>query len=165
MSAQSLRRRGLVLLLGAAAILVLVLVLVRPLDPLSAVWNPLLAGLAFTAAAASTGHHSPLRRPGPVVALWGLAQLAPNPLDLPVGPCTTAMLGIGGLVTASFATRGFAVSPASVAAPAVFLGIGQYLNSTWPGSLITFWTAGLALLWGIVELGNATRVSGARTSP
>jgi hypothetical protein len=24
----------------------------------------------------------------------------------------------------------------------------------WPGSLITFWTAGLALLWGIVELGE-----------
>jgi hypothetical protein len=64
MSAQSLRRRGLVLLLGRAAILVLV----QPLGPLGHVWNPLLAGLAFTAAAASTGRRSPLWGAGLVVA-------------------------------------------------------------------------------------------------
>ncbi len=161
MPAQYLRRRGLVLLVGGAAILVLV----RPLGPLGHVWNPLLVGLAFTAAAASTGRRSPLWGAGLVVAFWGLAQLVAGPLDLRVGPFATAMLGVGGLIAAFLATRGFAVSPASVAAPAVFLGLGQYLNSTYPGSLITFWTAGLALLWGVVELGNATRTRRARTFP
>ena len=98
-SARSLRRRGLVLLLEGAAILVLV----RPLGRLDHVW----------------------------------------------------FLG----------TTGFAVSAASVAAPAVFLGLGAYLSSTYPGLLITFWIAGLALLWGTVELGNATRAHRAGTSP
>ncbi len=80
--------------------------LVRPLGPLDHVWNPLLVGLAFTAAAASTGRRSPLWGAGLVVAFWGLAQLVAGPLDLRVGPFATAMLGVGGLVAAFLATRG-----------------------------------------------------------
>ncbi len=60
-------------------------------------------------------------------------------------------------MAADLASRGFAVSPASVAAPVVFIGLGQYVHSTFPGAELTVYTAGLALLWGVVELVNSTR--------
>lgn len=149
MSAQDLRRRGLVLLLGAAVIVVLV----QPIGPLDYYWNPLLVGLAFTAAAALTGRRSPLWGAGLVVAFWGLSQAIAVPLSLSWGgPFSTVMIGVGGLVAAWLARRGFAVSPAGVAAPVLFIGLGQYLHRTFPGAEITVYTAGLALGWGVVEL-------------
>lgn len=159
MLAQDLRKRGMVLLVGAAVIAVLV----QPIGPLDHYWNPLLVGLAFTAAAALSGRHSPLWGPGLVVAFWGLSKVIAVPLSLSWGgPFSTAMIGVGGLVAAYLAARGFAVSPVSVAAPVVFIGLGQYVHSTFPGAEITVYTAGLALVWGVVELVNSTRRSGHR---
>ena len=157
MSAQDLRKRGIVLLVGAAVIALLV----RPIGPLDHYWNPLLVGLAFTAAAAFTGRRSPLWGAGLVVAFWGLSKVIAVPLSLSWGgPFSTAMIGVGGLVAAYLAGRGFAVSPASVAAPVVFIGVGQFVHSTFPGAEITVYTAGLALVWGVVELLNSTRMRG-----
>ncbi len=161
MSAHDLRRRGIVLLIGAAVIAVLV----KPIGPLDYYWNPLLVGLAFTAAAALTGRRSPLWGAGLVVAFWGLSKVIAVPLSLSWGgPFSTAMIGVGGLVAAYLASRGFAVSPASVAAPVVFIGLGQYVHSTFPGAEITVYTAGLALVCGIVELLNSTRKSSASSA-
>lgn len=157
-SAHDLRKRGIVLLIGAAVIAVLV----QPIGPLDYPWNPLLVGLAFTAAAAFTGRRSPLWGAGLVVSFWGLAEVIAVPLSLSWhGPFSMAMIGVGGLVAAHLASRGFAVSPASVAAPVVFIGLGQYVHRAFPGAEITVYTAGLALAWGIVELLHSTRNSGA----
>ena len=152
-SGQHLRRRGIVRLIGAAVIVALV----QPIGPLAYTWNPLLAGLTFTAAAAVTGPRSPLWGAGLVVAFWGLSQVVAVPLGLPGAAFSTGMIGVGGLVAAYLGSRGFAVSPASVAAPVVFIGLGQYLHSTFRGAEITVYTAGLAVAWGIVELLSSLR--------
>lgn len=160
-SPRDLRRRGIVLLVGAAVIALLV----QPFGPLAYHWNPLLVGLVFTAAAASTGRRSPLWGAGLVVAFWGLSQVivaASSPSW--GGPFAIAMIGVGGLVAAGLASRGFAVSPASVAAPAVFIGVGLHLHRALPGPEITAYTVGLALLWGLVEVASAVRKGGARSS-
>jgi len=109
--------------------------LVQPIGPLDHDWDPLLVGLAFTAAAALTGRCSPLWGAGLVVGFWGLSKVIAVPLALTwAGPFSSAMFGVGGLVAADLASRSFAVSPASVAAPVVFIGLGQYVHSTFPGS-------------------------------
>lgn len=154
MSSRDLRTRGIVLLAGAVAIALLV----HPLGPLDHHWNPLLVGLAFLAAAAFTGRRSPLWGAGLVVSSWGLSQVLAVALSLSwAGSFATAMIGVGGLVAAHLASRGFAVSPASVAAPIVFIALGQYVNRTFPGGAVTVYTAGLALVWGVVELVHSVR--------
>jgi hypothetical protein len=67
-------------------------------------------------------------------------------------------IGLGGLIAAALAARGWAVSPASVAWPVVFIGLGQFLNSNTLGSgWITWYTAGLAVVYGVAELLNSSR--------
>lgn len=155
MSPGDMRRRGLVLLVGAAVILLLV----QPMGPLDYYWNPLLVGLAFVAAAAVTGPRSPLWGAGLVVTAWGTAKVIENNVDVSwAGGMTTFAIGLGGLIAAGLASRGWAVSAASVAWPVAFIGIGQFLHSNTLGSgVITWYTVGLAAVYGIAELVNSSR--------
>lgn len=149
-------KRGVVLLAGA---LVIVLV-VQPLGWLDYYWNPFLVGLAFLAAAASTGRRSPLWGAGLVVGAWGLSKVINGNVEWALGgPFSTAMIGVGGLIAAYLVTRGFAISVASVAWPVVFIGLGQSLHSTFKGAEITFYTVGLAVVYGLVMIANSARQS------
>jgi len=155
MAPGDMTKRGIVLLVGAVAILLLV----KEIGPLDYYWNPLLVGVAFLAAAAVTGPRSPLWGAGLVVGFWGVSKVFQNNTDFAwAGSATTAMIGVGGLVGAYLVTRGFAISVASVAFPVVFIGLGQYIHSTFEGWPITGYTAGLAAVYGIAELVNASRV-------
>jgi hypothetical protein len=78
MSPGDMRRRGLVLLAGAAVIVLLV----QPVGALPYYWNPLIVGLAFVAAAAATGPRSPLWGAGLVVSAWGVAKVIENNVDV-----------------------------------------------------------------------------------
>lgn len=156
MAPEDMRRRGIVLIVGAVAIALLV----KQIGPLDYYWNPPLVGLVFLAAAAVTGIRSPLWGAGLVVGFWGAAKILQNTTDLAwTGAFATVCIGLGGLVGAYLLTRGFAVGVASVAWPVVFIGVGQYIHGTYGGWPITAYTAGLAALYGLVEIVNAARVS------
>jgi hypothetical protein len=143
------RRRGVVLVAGG----VVLLLLVRPVGPLAVSWIPLLVGLAFVTAAALTGPRSPLWGPGLVVSAYGTAVVANLYTDVSgAGAWTTVAIGLGGLLAAYLGSRGWAMSAASVASPVVFLGIGQWIAGTAPGGAITWFSAGVTVLYGVVEL-------------
>ena len=150
-----MRRRGVVLFAGAA----LIALLVQPIGPLDYYFNPLLVGLAFVAAAAVTGPRSPLWGAGLVVSAWGTAKVIENNLDVSwAGGMTTLAIGLGGLIAAYLASRGWAVNAASVAWPVAFIGVGQFLHSNTLGSgAITWYTIGLAVVYGAAELVNSSR--------
>lgn len=150
-----LRRRALVLLAGA----IVIVVAIRPVGPLDFYWNPLLVGLAFVAAAAVAGPRSPLWGAGLVLSAWGSSKVIENNVHVDwAGGMTMIAVGLGGLLAAWLATRGWAVTPASVAWPVVFIGLGQFLHSNTPGSgAITWYTAGLTALYGVIQLVMAAR--------
>lgn len=155
MSGGDMRRRGLILLAGAVAIVLLV----QPIGFLDYYVNPLLVGLAFVAAAAATGPGSPLWGAGLVVTAWGAAKVIESNVEVTwAGGMTTLAIGLGGLIAAYLGSRGWAVSPASVAWPVVFIGVGQFIHSNTLGSgSITWYTSGLAAVYGIAELVNSAR--------
>ncbi len=163
MSAGDMRRRGLILLAGAVAIVFLV----QPIGFLDYNFNPLLVGLAFLAAAAATGPRSPLWGAALVTTAWGVAQQIASIVDVSwAGGMTTLAIGLGGLIAAYLATRGWSVSPASVAWPVVFIGVGQFVHSNTleTGSAavdgaVTWYVAGLAAVYGVAELVNSSRQS------
>ena len=157
MSKGDMRRRGLVLLGGA----IVIALLVKPIGPLDYYFNPLLIGLAFVAAAAVTGPRSPLWGAGLVLSAWGTSKVIENNIEVGwAGGMTTLAIGLGALLAAYLATRGWAVSAASVAWPVVFIGLGQFLHSNTLGSgLITWYTIGLAAVYGVAELVNSSRQS------
>ncbi len=155
MAPADMRKRGIVLLVGAVAIALLV----KEIGPLDYYWNPPLVGLVFLAAAAVTGPRSPLWGAGLVVGFWGLSKILQSNTDWAwTGAFSTVAIGLGGLLAAYLVTRGFAISVASIAWPVVFIGIGQYVHSFegWP---ITAYTCGLAAVYGVAELANAARIS------
>ena len=142
-------RRGLALLAGGVALLLLV----RPVGPLAYPWIPLLVGLAFVAAAALTGPRSPLWGPGLVVSAYGTAEVVDLYTDVPgSGAWTLVAIGLGGLLAAALGSRGWAMSAASVAAPVVFLGVGQWIAGQGPAGAITWVSAGVTVLYGVAEL-------------
>jgi hypothetical protein len=155
MSGGDMRRRGLILLAGAVAIVLLV----QPIGFLDYYFNPLLVGLAFLAAAAATGPRSPLWGAGLVVTAWGVAKVIENSVEVSwAGGMSTLAIGLGGLIAAYLGTRGWAVSAASVAWPVAFIGVGQFLHgNTLDSGTITYYTAGLAAVYGIAELVNSSR--------
>ncbi len=160
MSGGDMRRRGLILLAGAVAIVLLV----QPIGFLDYYFNPLLIGLAFLAAAAATGPRSPLWGAGLVTTAWGVAKVIENNVEVSwAGGMTMLALGLGGLIAAYLATRGWSVSPASVAWPVAFIGIGIFIHSntldTSAAGAITFFIAGLAAVYGVAELVNSSRQS------
>ncbi|MCA1720975.1 MAG: hypothetical protein LC779_07730 [Actinobacteria bacterium] len=156
MAPADMRKRGIVLLVGA----VVIALLVKEIGPLDYYWNPPLVGLVFLAAAAVTGIRSPLWGAGLVVGFWGAAKILQNNTGLAwTGAFTTVCIGLGGLLAAYLVTRGFAIGVASIAWPVVFIGVGQYIHGTYSGWPITAYTAGLAALYGVVEIVNASRVS------
>jgi hypothetical protein len=160
MSAGDMRRRGLILLAGAVAIVLLI----QPIGFLDYYFNPLLIGLAFLAAAAATGPRSPLWGAGLVTTAWGVAKVIQNNVEVSwAGGMTTLAIGLGGLIAAYFATRGWAVSPASVAWPVVFIGLGQSFHGNTidagAAGAITFFIAGLAAVYGVAEFVNSSRQS------
>jgi len=150
----ALRRRGLALIAGG----IVLLLLVRPIGPLAYPWIPLLVGLAFVAAAALTGPRSPLWGPGLVVSAYGTAEVVDHVTEVPgAGAWTTVAIGLGGLLAAFLGGRGWAMSPASVASPVVFIGIGQWIAGNAPAGTITWFSAGVTVVYGIAELITSQR--------
>jgi hypothetical protein len=119
----------------------------------------LLVGLAFLAAAALTGPRSPLWGAGLVVNAWGTATVIENSVEVSwAAGMTTLALGLGGLIAAYLGTRGWAVSPASIAWPVVFVGLGQFFCSNTLGrGAITWYAVALAAVYGLAELAQSTR--------
>ena len=148
------RRRGVALLVGG----VVLLLLVRPIGPLAVFWIPVLVGLVFVLAAALTGPQSPLWGPGLVVSAYGTAEVVRLYTDVPgAGAWTIVAIGLGGLLAASLGSRGWAMSAASVASPVVFIGIGQWIAGSTPGGTITWFSAGVTVLYGVAELASSLR--------
>ncbi len=163
--------RGLVLLAGAAVLITTV----KPIGSLPYYYNPVVTGATFTLAALVSGRRSPLLGSGIVVLAWGLSHVIvahafPSAgMGMGMGGHTSAwsfaladtMLGVGAVVAALLASRGFAISPLSVAAPIVFIGLGEYVHGTY-GSAITGTLCALTAAWGVEEIARALL---ARRSP
>lgn len=130
MAPSDMRKRGIVLLVGAAVMALVI----KDVGPLDYYWNPPLVGLVFLAAAALTGPRSPLWGAGLIVGFWGASKILQNNSEFAwAGPFSTAAIGLGGLLAAYLVTRGFSISVASIAWPVVFIGVGQYVHSTYAG--------------------------------
>lgn len=153
-----LRRRGLALVAGG----LVVLLVVRPIGPLAVNWLPLLVGLSFLAAAASTGPRSPLWGPGLVVSAYGSAEVVNLYTDVSGGGAWTIVaLGLGGLLAAFAGSRGWAIGAAGVASPVVFVGIGQWIAGTAPAGTITWFSVSVTVLYGVAELLASQRAAAA----
>lgn len=198
-------RRGVVLILGAAALFLAV----KPWGVLAYPYVPVITGAAFTLAAAVSGRRSPLWGAGLVVLFWGAGvNIASRvwPTAGGMGMSATSshaaaatggmtgmgsthsmhhigaaamassghpsawafafpmvMLGLGGVLAAVLAQRGFSVSPLSVSFPIVFIGVGEYIHGTY-GSWITATFALLTLCWGAWEVTQGVRQRSATSS-
>jgi hypothetical protein len=143
------QRRGVALIAGGLVLLLLV----RPVGPLAFSWIPLLVGLAFVTAAALTGPRSPLWGPGLVVSAYGTAEVVNLYTDVSgAGAWTIVAIGLGGLLAAYLGSRGWAMSAASVTSPVVFIGVGQWIAGNAPSGTITWFSAGVTVLYGLAEL-------------
>ena len=152
------RRRGVALVAGG----IVLLLLVQPIGPLTVFWIPLLVGLAFVTAAALTGPRSPLWGPGLVVSAYGTAEVVRLFTDVSgAGAWTIVAIGLGGLLAAFLGSRGWAMSAASVASPVVFIGIGQWIAGNAPSGAITWFSAGVTVLYGVAELVSSRRARSA----
>lgn len=147
------RRRGAVLLVGA----IVVILAVKPVGPLDYVWVPILTGLTFLLAAVAAGRRSPLWGPGLVVTAWGIGQwISSNAHDTVSsfhwsGAFVYVLLGGAALLAAWMSTRGFGVSPFSIGAAIVFIGVGVLVHSNW-GSALTPVFCALTAVWGLWEI-------------
>ena len=138
------------------------MLLVRPFGPLAYSWIPLFVGLAFVTAAALTGPRSPLWGPGLVVSAYGAAEVVNLYTDVPgAGAWTLVAIGLGGLLAAGLGSRGWAMSAASVASPVVFIGVGQWIAGNAPSGTITWFSAGVTVLYGVAELISSRRARSA----
>ncbi len=153
------QRRGVALIAGGLVLLLLV----RPVGPLKIQWIPLLVGLAFVAAAASTDPRSPLWVPGVVVSAYGTADVVNLSTDVSgAGAWTIVAIGLGGLLAAHLGSRGWAMSAASVASPVVFIGVGQWIAGNAPTGTVTWFSAAVTLLYGVAQFVVSRRTAGAR---
>jgi hypothetical protein len=158
------RRRGVALLLGGVA----VLLLVGKDRPLEFLWLPLVTGLAYLLAAAAGGRGGDLWGPGLVVTGFGVG------VGLTVGgplggelfsPVVLTAVGAGA-VLAMLVPR---VSGMSVAAAVLLSGVFFLLTERGPTEVFRspLVYAGLLALWGLWELrpDDAARSAPAASRP
>lgn len=147
------RRRAPILLMGAAAVGVLV-GSGRPLDFL---WLPLLTGLVYLAAAAAGGRDGALWGPACVVTGFGVG------VGLTVGgplggelfsPVVLTCVGAGAVVAMLLPRLGIAVDGLSVAAAVLLSGVFFLLSERGPTEVFRspLVYAALLALWGLWEL-------------
>lgn len=153
------RLRGAVLLVGAAALFLLV-----DAGPVPYRWFPFLIGVVYLVAAAAGRSRSALWTPGLTLlavgltdGLW-LASRSGNSFELLA--LTALSLGTGGLLAALLGERaGFQISASSVALSVLLYGgfalidargIAPFTQHAWP-------YAALLALWGLVELLRPTQ--------
>ncbi|HVM28010.1 MAG TPA: hypothetical protein VM433_10115 [Mycobacteriales bacterium] len=150
---------GAALLAGAALTVVLV-----DLGPVGYHWLPLLLGGTYLAAAAAGGSRGRLWAPGLVLAgvgatigLWFEAGRGGD--DYRLLPLVVLGLGLGAVLAALLAERGFAIAPMGVALPVVLFGGFALLDQAAPGPLggRTWPYAALVAAWGLVVVVRARR--------
>ena len=147
------RLRGLVLLAGGLA----VVLLVGDGRPLSFLWLPLVTGLAYLAAAAVGGRDGALW--GPALVVLGLGVGAVLTVDGPFGgalfaPVVLTCVGAGALVATLLPRAGVPVPAPSVAAAVLLSGIFFLLSERGPTEVFRSPLVYGALLaaWGVWEL-------------
>lgn len=147
------RLRGAVLLVGAVALLVLVVVLDVPFY-----WLPTITGGVYLAGAVASGVRGALWAPGLVVLGFGLGIVTTTPaLELFAVESRPAAgwvgAGIGAVLAVLAARVGVAVSATSVAVTVLLLAVFVALT-TRVGSVFSeaYFYAALLAVWGAWEL-------------
>ncbi len=150
-------RRGGPLLVGAAAVLLL-------LEPIGSLplkgWVPILIGLSYIAAGLLSGRGGLLLGPGIVLAAWGVAPMTVNYTEEFPG-LFYLCLGTGLLIAALLAQRGwYSITPMSLAIPVLFIG-GTMFIAQYADQWLTTILAVLLVGWAAWEL-RPQRLTGAR---
>ena len=147
------RRRGLVLLLAAAS----VLVLVGDDRPLGFVFLPLVTGVGYLLAAAAGGRDGDLWGPGLVVTGFGLGAVLS--VEGPVGgrlfsPVVLTAVGAGAVLAMLLPRVGISVSGLSVASAVLLSGVFFLLTELQATDVFRepLVYAALLALWGVWEL-------------
>lgn len=147
------RRRALVLLAGAAALLVLV----GDDRPLGFLYLPLVTGLVYLAAAAAGGRDAALWGPGLVVTGFGLGAVLT--VDGPFGgqlfsPVVLTTVGAGAVLAMLLPRLGVVVDGLSVASAVLLSGVFFLLSERGPTEVFrsTLSYVALLALWGLWEL-------------
>ena len=147
------RRRGLVLMLAAVA----VVVLVGDDRPLGFLYLPLITGVSYLLAAAAGGRHGDLWGPGLVVTAFGLGAVLS--IDGPLGgalfsPVVLTTVGAGAVLAMLLRRLGIPVDGLSVAAAVLLSGVFFLLSERGPTEVFRSPLVYGALLvaWGAWEL-------------
>lgn len=141
-------KRGVPLLVGAAAILLL-------LQPIGSLplrgYIPIIIGLSYVVAGLLSGKRGLLLGPGIVLTAWGVAPMTLNYAEEFPG-LYYLCLGTGLLIAALLAQRGwYRITPMSLALPVLFIG-GTILVASFVGQWLTTVLAVLLVAWGLAEL-------------
>lgn len=150
-------RRGVVLLLGAGAIIVAI----APLGPLDYFWIPVFTGGIFALAALASGRGSPLMGAGLTVLGWGAAMAITAYFGFTGDYAfSTGMIGLGALAAYALGRYGWPVTALSVGFSIVFIALGVFIHGQF-GLWVTPYACMLTGLYGVAELGHAVRARGA----
>lgn len=150
----SCRRRGTVLLLGAAV----VSLVVSPVGGADLYWMPLVLGLTYLLAAMAGGREGALWSAGLVVTSWAVAVLLvlTGTLQLDFAGAAVTGLGIGAVLASLLPRVGIPAPALSIAAPVLLVGVLELAQSQLHGPLDKGWAyGGLLALWGLWELRGA----------
>lgn len=146
-------RRGVVLLLGALAIVLAI----KPIGGLPYYWVPVFTGATFAIAAAVGGRGSPLMGAGLTVLAWGLGKVITSNIDFSwAGAFTTATLGLGALAALAVHRYGFPSTLLTIGFAILFIALGQYIHGEF-NQWITAYAGALAAVYGVVELLHAAQ--------
>lgn len=151
------RLRGFVLLGGAAAILILVVI-----GPLEFFWVPLLIGATYAAAAFVGGSGGGLWGPAAVLVVFGLAVVALNEgwIDRGEGPVLVTAVGLGALLAVALARSG---RDATFIGTAIAITVVGFIYLLQPD--IEFVNEAIAYVillavWGVIEIVTRDGVMG-----
>lgn len=154
------RRQGAVLLAGAVA-----LYLLLEVGSLPFFWTPLIAGLAYLAAAASAGPGGAYWATGVVISAWGLGVVALGErwiTDVDTAAGYLVAIGAGALVATALARAGYAIELLGVAGSVFAAGLAFALVSRVEAlGEATTYAAALAVV-GLVRLAGPERGRGRR---
>jgi hypothetical protein len=131
----------------------------KPVGPVPFYFTPLVLGLTYLAAAATTGRQGTLWGPGCIITLWGVAVALEfsHTTHADFTSVAVTALGAGATVAALLGRFGVRTDPLAIALSVLFAGVTELVDAQGVAILGRGWLYGIVLgLWIVSDL---TRLS------